>query len=242
MSIRFDLSAASPTLAANKLEAKSCGAVTTTEGAVLSRRARSPASDPQPNRPTLDPFYSDGREDPEGFLGTRSPTWIETVATRIYRTLNGGHLTWSYHSRWVVLFTDVGRACRVASFFMAVVICIVGYWILDPPIVGRFAISRNDELGDGLAFTTWMLWIANAAVFMLARLPLVRGSNSAGATVERRKAAQGRPSFRGRIPHSSGVASGRCVRSRDLLPFADHPDLRCTRVAFCCVACAHGTV
>jgi hypothetical protein len=50
------------------------------------------------------------------------------------------------------------------------VICIVGYWILDPPIVGRFAISRNDELGDGLAFTTWMLWIVNAAVFMLARL------------------------------------------------------------------------
>ena len=124
MSFRFDLSAA--------VGKANNPAPVPTEGAVLTRRVLvdpSNATAPKPNRPALDAFYDDGREDPEGFLGTRSPTWIETVATRIYRTLNGGHLTWAVHSRWVVLFTDLGRACRVASFFMAVIICIVGYWV-----------------------------------------------------------------------------------------------------------------
>ena len=40
---------------------------------------------------------------------------------------------------------------------------------LDPRLA-RFSIKLDEELGDGLALTTWFLCVVNAAMFMLARL------------------------------------------------------------------------
>jgi hypothetical protein len=121
------------------------------------------------NLPQKDSGYGKG-ESITSLLGDTAPSYLETVAARLYALANGGSYTWTETSMLVFLLRNLGHGCDIAAALTSLIVATGGALFIDPPIVGEYNLSRNDTFGDFLLEATFIIWILNAVLGVGSRV------------------------------------------------------------------------
>ena len=102
-------------------------------------------------------------------LGIYKATLFEVLALRFYEYLNGG--SWSRKpNTWTVeLLRRAGPGFRGAEQITDMIVVFVGYFFIDPRVVGQYEATRGDHMGDFLAFSVILLWFFMAFLLYLSR-------------------------------------------------------------------------